>query len=586
MQAYTHQPQTYRAQSPRPPDQGQQRTLSDRHRRMLEVESGISPEMIAQRGYWTASTAADIPDGFAEYQYQAWMFPILVIPQWNTVGRLFAYILRPDNPRCDKDGKKIKYEAQPGAPVGFDCHPSMTHHLRDPSVPLYITEGSKKADAMASRGLLCLSLNGVYGFLHKRVVVSELDEIEMDRRRVLPAFDSDVTTKKEVADALDRLASAADRRGATVEIVHLPNGDDGSKVGLDDYFAAGGTPANLDILSKPWRAVRRPRNVIEYPDPYARIAHLEQQVSAQARLIKNPYLKEKERAVGFALITSAAAKKSRGDVGKDGLPRLSSSEIANDFRARPAKGESLAVTNNDGSLPITKRSDVRPVILKLRDAGILPVEIEATTRKHATGDTYADTDFAVDIEDAVAAIVKLADYRAEKQRKAYTRQEPCIHCGEIHARRVVTTSKTYCEGCGSQVAEDETSRIIPVPAANDPDATDDQRDDLKRRTASTNFVEAETDVYSSPSPPPSTYSSTKKVEATTATLITDPGPPAKAPPDSASTKFVERLGDGTLWPAGDFNACACGAPIPPGRKWTCSPDCDGTPPADRLEVAS
>lgn len=207
------------------------------------------------------------------------MFPILVIPQWNTVGRLFAYILRPDNPRYDKDGKKIKYEAQPGAPVNFDVTPSKMHLLRDRTAIPYITEGSKKADAAGSRGMLCLSLNGVYGFLHKRLVVSELDEIDLEGRTVRLVFDSDVTTKREVADALDRLAGALDRRGAKVEIVHLPSDADGSKVGLDDYFAADGMPADLDTLSKPWHAVRRPRNMIEYPDPYARIARLEQQVS-------------------------------------------------------------------------------------------------------------------------------------------------------------------------------------------------------------------------------------------------------------------------------------------------------------------
>jgi hypothetical protein len=527
MQSYTPEPQTYRAQSPRPPDRGQQRTLSEQHRHMLQVESGISPEEITSRGYWTAYTAADIPDGFAEYQYRPWMFPILVVPQWNTVGRLFAYILRPDNPRCDKDGKKIKYEAQPGAPVNFDVTPSKMHLLRDRTTIPYITEGSKKADAAGSRGLLCLSLNGVYGFLHKRLVVSELDEIDLEGRTVRLVFDSDVTTKREVADALDRLAAALDRRGAKVEIVHLPPGADGSKVGLDDYFAGGGTPADLDALSKPWQAVRRPRNMVEYPDPYARIARLEQQVSAQARLIKSPYLKDKERALAYSYITRAAEKQSRGDVGKDGLPRLSSSEIANDFRARPAKGESLAATNNDGSLPITKRSDVKPILTKLQEAGILNVTTEPTTRKLG-GDTYADTDFVAKIDDPVEAIIQLADYRAEKQRKVYTRQEPCPHCKEVHSR----TRRTYCDGCGKETARPEH---IPVPLAQREDITDEQRRDLDERTAaagsvaeivdystgeilsdetgSTNFVEAETTVYSPPSPPSNTYSSTKFVEA-------------------------------------------------------------------------
>lgn len=142
----------------------------------------------------------------------------------------------------------------------------------------------------------------------------------------------------------------------------------------------------------------------------------------------------------------------------------------------------------------------------MQEAGILNMTTEPTTRKHGSGDTYADTDFVARIEDPVEAIVQLADYRAEKQRKPYTRQEPCPHCKEVHSR----TRRTYCDGCGKETARPEH---IPVPPAQREDITDEQRRDLDERTAasgnmaevvdystgeimsgetgSTNFVEAE-----------------------------------------------------------------------------------------------
>lgn len=503
------------------------RKLSDHHQHMLEVESGIHPDIIAARGYWTAYTADDCPVGFADYQMQAWMFPALVIPQWNTVGRISAYILRPDHPRRGKDDKVIKYEAQPGAPVGFDVPPTMRQQLADETIPLYITEGSKKADAMASRGLLCLSLNGVYGFMHHRVVVSELDEINLEGRTVRIVFDSDVMTKSAVADALNRLAGAGDRRGGRVELVILPDAGDG-KTGVDDYFGRGGTADDLASLTRPWKALRRPTRMIEYEDPYAEIDRLRRLNSAQARLIRNPYLKEKERAVGFAVITRAAEKIARGDVGPDGKPRLRASEIAEDYRERPEKGTPLPSTNKDGSVPITKRSNVKPIINALREAEILTIDLEGTKRQASTGDTYADIDFVVDLDDPVAAIVRLSDYRREKTRAPYTRQEPCRHCGEVHSR----TRRTYCDGCGM---ETEKPQVLPVPAANNPDATPTQRERLAERTAdpdaprevidfdtgevistesgSTKKVEADTNVNASSSPLPVNYSSTNFVEA-------------------------------------------------------------------------
>ena len=48
--------------------------------------------------------------------------------------------------------------------MALDVPPTVRHLLGDPNVPLFITEGVKKADALASRGLCAVALLGVWNF--------------------------------------------------------------------------------------------------------------------------------------------------------------------------------------------------------------------------------------------------------------------------------------------------------------------------------------------------------------------------------------------------------------------------------------
>ena len=70
------------------------------------------------------------------------------------------------------------------------------------------------------------------------------------RREVFVAFDSDAEHNAQVRLARSALASYLRSRGATVGIVKLQDKEDGSKVGVDDFFAAGGTVEELCGLSE------------------------------------------------------------------------------------------------------------------------------------------------------------------------------------------------------------------------------------------------------------------------------------------------------------------------------------------------
>ncbi|MGH3484345.1 MAG: DUF3631 domain-containing protein [Nocardioidaceae bacterium] len=138
--------------------------------------------------------------------------------------------------------------------------------LDDPTVPLWITEGVKKADAGAVSGLCIVALSGVNSWRTKsakggKVAVADFHDIALNDRRVVFVFDSDVTVKPPVRRALDELAGYLASKGASVEYAHLPHDDD-ARTGLDDYLVAGHSADDL------WRLVRPdPPAVVETAEP-------------------------------------------------------------------------------------------------------------------------------------------------------------------------------------------------------------------------------------------------------------------------------------------------------------------------------
>lgn len=72
-----------------------------------------------------------------------------------------------------------------------------------------------------------------------KTALPDWDSIALDSRDVLIVFDSDVMSKVSVSQALVRLRKFLDQRGARVQLVYLSPGDGDTKVGLDDFLAAG-----------------------------------------------------------------------------------------------------------------------------------------------------------------------------------------------------------------------------------------------------------------------------------------------------------------------------------------------------------
>jgi Domain of unknown function (DUF3854) len=225
--------------------------LSEAHRWMLEEESGISPEVIAARGYWTVSARAQLVGTFPKWQRRA---PALFVPMFSPDGVTTRAQIRPNNPRTDKRGKVVKYETAHRERPILDVHPSMLEALRDASRPILFTEGVKTADSATSRGLCTVAFAGVDGWVSGGKPLPCWEHIALSGRKVFVAYDSDVMTKPGVQGALGRLASYLEGRGATVWVIYLPAAPDGSKQGVDDYLAAGGTVAEMMLLARPYSA--------------------------------------------------------------------------------------------------------------------------------------------------------------------------------------------------------------------------------------------------------------------------------------------------------------------------------------------
>jgi hypothetical protein len=213
---------------------------------MLYDESGIDPGVAAERGYYTARLRSEVPEAFKDYQRRLG----LVVPMFSPDGETIGYQLRPDKPR--KGGPK--YETPGGISPVVDVHPRMLEEVRHGDGPLLVTEGAKTGDAATSRGIPTVVLAGVWmGFVPKARpyrLKPCFDHVRLEGRQVFVAFDSDCMSKAEVQDALAALVAVLKERGASVKVIYLPDAADGSKQGVDDYLAAGGTVREMFLQAR------------------------------------------------------------------------------------------------------------------------------------------------------------------------------------------------------------------------------------------------------------------------------------------------------------------------------------------------
>jgi hypothetical protein len=231
------------------------KALLPQHQQLIDA-SAISEEVARARGYFSVSGPKELNGMFGPSQRLA---PALVIPVINAYGERLFFQLRPDDPRV-KDGRIMKYETPAGVKMAIDIPPSTRRHLHNPKVTLWITEGIRKADSLASIGLRAVALLGVWNWRGKgedggSTALADWEAIALnDQRKVVICFDSDAFQNPGVHKATERLGRWLEKRGAEVSFAYLPCGEDGSKMGVDDFLAAGnGKEELLARVVHEWR---------------------------------------------------------------------------------------------------------------------------------------------------------------------------------------------------------------------------------------------------------------------------------------------------------------------------------------------
>jgi hypothetical protein len=217
----------------------------------LLTASAIADEVAEARGYRSVEQKARLTElGFSPTQARV---PALLIPIWNVGGEIALYQTRADGPRI-VEGKAVKYETPLKSRMVLDVPPICRKDLGNPSVPLFVTEGIRKDDAAASVGLCCIGVIGVWNWRGTndqggKTALADWDSIALNDRVVYIVFDSDVMTKIGVYRALERLREFLESRHAHVRLIYLPSGPGGTKVGLDDFLAAGHRVDDLFALA-------------------------------------------------------------------------------------------------------------------------------------------------------------------------------------------------------------------------------------------------------------------------------------------------------------------------------------------------
>jgi hypothetical protein len=177
--------------------------------------------------------------GFGHIDPPALALPIL--PPDRIAPDLDVVMVKPDHPRRDNNGHAVKYEARARSRNRIHVPLSIRSMLVDVHVPLVITEGQKKAEKAAQEGICAVALAGVWNWKDRigeaSFPIGDFELFPLAGRRVVLCFDSDALTNASVRKAEDDLAAYLSKRlGAQTSIKRLPPGNDGSKVGLDDFL--------------------------------------------------------------------------------------------------------------------------------------------------------------------------------------------------------------------------------------------------------------------------------------------------------------------------------------------------------------
>jgi AAA domain/Domain of unknown function (DUF3854) len=210
--------------------------LSDGHRQDLHG-SGLSDETMIIAGIYSAPE----PEVRALLGYGAGPGMVFPFPSLDGAGFTDYAIVKPDRPPDPK--RKYLLPTKRGNRLYIPPEPLFPRRvLSDPREAIWWTEGQKKALAACQHGLRCVALSGVWNWRGRRPSdgrsgpLEDLDRIVYTGRPNIIVFDSDIRKNSAVEAAARAFGAELVRRGGRVELLVLPPGPAGAKVGLDDFL--------------------------------------------------------------------------------------------------------------------------------------------------------------------------------------------------------------------------------------------------------------------------------------------------------------------------------------------------------------
>lgn len=225
--------------------------VSEHHAAELDA-SEIAPEHRDARGYETLYGTDEDRARLREESIPVWAwreesaFPGLLIPLYRVTGERIGAQFKPGQPQPHGE-KTMKYASPVGTKPRLDVPPLMANAVRTVTTPLWITEGVKKADSLASKGLPVVSLSGVFNWRSRLGTLGDWEDIPLKGRAVVICFDADARHNRMVLMAMRRLGMWLESKGAAdIRYLVVPEEVNGASVkGVDDYFHAGGDLAGL-----------------------------------------------------------------------------------------------------------------------------------------------------------------------------------------------------------------------------------------------------------------------------------------------------------------------------------------------------
>lgn len=227
-------------------------SLYPEHRKELEA-SAIAPEIAAARGYRTVGRPTANDDAprqeLKRLGIPKWaidedrLFPGLLIPLYRATGERVSAQWKPRAAVRNSAGKLMKYASVKGRASVLDVHPINRDRIVDPTVSLWVTEGVKKADSLASWGLCVVALSGVFNWRSNMGTLGDWEDIPLRGREVVICFDADARSNPLVLKAMVRFGRWLKSKGAgRIFYLIVPSAVGTTEVkGTDDFLAAGGT---------------------------------------------------------------------------------------------------------------------------------------------------------------------------------------------------------------------------------------------------------------------------------------------------------------------------------------------------------